>query len=108
MTSGYTVSGFKVVVDGLAYVKKMTVPNDPNKLIDELSAHILGIPVSASHKAQLKKDILLSGQSDDLYWTTAWDLYISTPSNAANTKYVTTAITNLIKYMVDLPEYQLC
>lgn len=108
VTSGYTVSGFKVVVDGLAYVRKMTAPNDPNKLIDELSAHILGLPISASHKAQLKKDILLSGQSDDFYWTGAWDLYISTPSNAANTKYVTTAITNLIKYMVDLPEYQLC
>jgi len=108
VTNGYTVSGFKVVVDGLAYVKKMAAPRDPNKLIDELADHVLGIPISAQHKAQLKRDILLSGQSDDLYWATAWDLYISTPSNAANTKYVTTAITNLIKYMVDLPEYQLC
>jgi len=108
VTNGYTVSGFKVVVDGLAYVKKMAAPRDPNKLIDELADHILGIPISTQHKAQLKRDILLSGQSDDLYWATAWDLYISTPSNAANTKYVTTAITNLIKYMVDLPEFQLC
>jgi uncharacterized protein (DUF1800 family) len=108
VTSGYTVSGFKVVVDGVNYVRKMAAPRDPNKLIDELADHILGIPISAQHKAQLKRDILLSGQSDDLYWATAWDLYLSTPSNAANTKYVTTAITNLIKYMVGLPEYQLC
>lgn len=108
VTSGYTVSGFKVVVDGLSYVKKMAAPRDPNKLIDELADHILGIPISAQHKAQLKRDILLSGQTDDLYWATAWDLYITTPSNTANTKYVTTAITNLIKYMVDLPEFQLC
>ncbi len=106
--NGYTVSGFKVVVDGLTYVKKMPAPRDPNKLIDELADHLLGIPISTQHKAQLKRDILLSGQSDDLYWTTAWDLYISTPSNMANTKYVSTAITNLIKYMVGLPEYQLC
>jgi uncharacterized protein (DUF1800 family) len=108
VTSGYTVSGFKVVVDGLTYVRKMGAPRDPNKLIDELAEHVLGITISAQHKAQLKRDILLSGQSDDLYWATAWDLYISTQSNAANTKYVTTAITNLIKYMVGLPEYQLC
>jgi len=106
--NGYTVGGFKVVVDGLTYVRKMPAPRDPNKVIDELADHLLGISISAQHKAQLKRDILLSGQSDDLYWTTAWDLYISTPSNMANTKYVTTAITNLIKYMVGLPEYQLC
>jgi uncharacterized protein (DUF1800 family) len=108
VNNGYTVSGFKVVVDGLAYVRKMPSPRDPNKVIDELADHLLGIPISTQHKAQLKRDILLSGQSDDLYWATAWDLYISTPSNMANTKYVTTAITNLIKYMVGLPEYQLC
>lgn len=108
VASGYTFSGFKMVVDGLSYAKKMTSPSDPNKLIDELVANLLCIPLSVSHRAQMKKDILLSGQSSDYYWTNAWDLYVSTPSNAANTKYVTTAITNLIKYIVDLPEYQLC
>jgi hypothetical protein len=108
VVSGYTFSGFKMVVDGLSYAKKMAAPSDPNKLIDELVANLLCIPLSVTHKAQIKKDILLSGQSSDYYWTSAWDLYISTPSNAANTKYVTTAITNLIKYIVDLPEYQLC
>jgi uncharacterized protein (DUF1800 family) len=108
VVSGYTFSGFKMVVDGLSYAKKMAAPSDPNKLIDELVANLLCIPLSVTHKAQIKKDILFSGQSSDYYWTSAWDLYISTPSNAANTKYVTTAITNLIKYIVDLPEYQLC
>ena len=108
VVSGYTFSGFKMVVDGISYAKKMAAPGDPNKLIDELVANLLCIPLSVSHRAQIKKDILLSGQSSDYYWTNAWDLYVSTPSNAANTKYVTTAITNLIKYIVDLPEYQLC
>ncbi len=108
VTTGYTFSGFKMVVDGLSYVKKMAAPGDPNKLIDEMTGNLSCITLSSQHKAQMKKDILLSGQSSDYYWTTAWDLYISTPSNTANTKYVTAAITNLIKYIVDLPEYQLC
>lgn len=106
-TTGYTLNGFKMVVDHIAYSKGFTSPGDPNLLIDDMVDHLLGVPISSSHRAQLKRDILLSGQSQDYYWTNAWDTYISTPSNAANTKYVTTALTNLIKYFVDLPEYQL-
>jgi uncharacterized protein (DUF1800 family) len=108
VTTGYTLNGFKMIVDVIAYAKGFASPGDPNLLIDDIVEHLLGVPISASHKAQLKKDILLSGQSQDYYWTNAWDTYISSPSNATNTKYVTTALTNLIKYFVDLPEYQLC
>ena len=94
-------------VDPIAYAKGFTNPGDPNLLIDDLVDHLLGVAISSTHKAQLKRDILLSGQSQDYYWTNAWDTYISSPSNATNTKYVTTALTNLMKYFVDLPEYQL-
>ena len=108
VTTGYTFSGFKMVVDTIAYAKGFANPGDPNLLIDDIAEHLLGVNISAAHKAQLKKDILLSGQSQDYYWTNAWDTYLLSPSNTANTKYVTTALTNLIKYFVDLPEYQLC
>lgn len=106
--TGYTFSGFKMVIDGVAFIKKCSAPGDPNKLIDELATHLLGIGISQSHKNQLKRDILLSGQSMDYYWTNAWDLYLTNPSNMSNTKYVNTAVTNLIKYLLNLPEYQLC
>jgi uncharacterized protein (DUF1800 family) len=108
VTTGYTLNGFKMFVDPIAYAKGFASPGDPNLLIDDMMDHLLGVPISATHRAQLKRDILLSGQSQDYYWTNAWDTYISSPSNATNTKYVTTALTNLIKYFVDLPEYQLC
>lgn len=108
VTTGYTFSGFKMVVDSIAYTKGFAAPGDPNQLISDIADHLLGVGLSASHRAQLKRDILLAGQSEDYYWTNAWDTYLSTPSNAANTKHVTTALTTLIKYMVDLPEYQLC
>lgn len=104
---GYTFSGFKMVVDPIAYAKTMRQPSDPNALVDEMTVELLGIPLSVQHKQQIKKDILLSGQNNDYYWTTAWETYINQPGNASNTKYVISALTNLIKYMVDLPEYQL-
>jgi hypothetical protein len=49
----------------------------------------------------------LNGQSLDIYWTQAWDLYISTPTNAANTTSVRTKIRDLVKYLMNLAEYQL-
>lgn len=105
--NGFTFGGFKMIVDGPAYVRKFSAPGDPNKLIDDIVQHILGVPISTSHKAQLKKDILLAGQTEDYYWTTAWDTFIQTPSNMANATFVNNAIKNLIRYLVDLPEYQL-
>ncbi|MEY3059673.1 MAG: hypothetical protein RL000_1025 [Bacteroidota bacterium] len=105
---GYTFGGFKMVVDGVSWIKLFPNPEDPNSLVEALCVHLLGIDISAAHKAQLKTDFLLAGQSQDYYWTDAWELFISTPSNMANTKHVSTAVTSLIKYLVDLPEYQLC
>ena len=107
VNTGYTFSGFKMIVDVIAYAKGFTAPSDPVKLIDEMVAHLLPLGLSAAHKAQIKRDILLTGQSTDYYWTNAWDTYISTPGNVTNTKYVATALTKLVTYLVDLSEYQL-
>jgi hypothetical protein len=96
-----------MIVDVLTYSRKMTSPRDPNKLIEEISSHLLGISISSQHRDQLKKDILLTGQTEDYYWSNAWDTYISSPTNESNTKYVKNALTSLIRYMIELPEYQL-
>lgn len=108
VTFGFTFGGFKMVVDGVNWIKLLPNPSDPNSLIEALCIHLLGLDISIAHKAQLKTDFLLVGQSQDYYWTDAWELFLSTPSNMANTKHVSTAITSLIKYLMGLPEYQLC
>lgn len=108
ITTGYAVNGFKMIVNSLSYAKNFQNARDPNVLIDNICNHILGIDISITHKNQLKRDILLSGQTDDYYWTGAWDLYLNSPSNTSNTNYVTNALTNLLKYLINLPEYQLC
>lgn len=107
-TVGYTFGGFKLVVDAANWVKNFSNPGDPGKLIDDLCSHLLGVNISLAHKLQIKTDILLAGQLQDYYWTDAWNLYLTTPSNAANTKHVVNALTTLIKYFINLPEYQLC
>ena len=108
IATGYTVNGFKMIVNAVDYIKNFKFPGEPNVLIDDISKHLLGIDISIEHKNQIKRDILLSGQMNDYYWTTAWETYLSTPGNTSNTNYVNNALINLLKYMINLPEYQLC
>lgn len=107
VVSGYTFNSKKIQLDPLAYARTFSNPSDPNAFIFELTERLLGLDISAASKAQLKKDILLNGQSLDIYWTQAWDLYISTPTNTANTTSVRTKIRDLVKYLMNLAEYQL-
>jgi len=107
IVSGYTFTGKKLQIDGAEFAKTLSNPRDPNSLIDDLTAVMFRIDISAASKAQLKRDILLSGQSTDFYWTEAWDLFISNPLNATNTISVKNKLRDLIKYLMNLAEYQL-
>ena len=105
--SGYTVSGNKLWIDAASFIQKLPNPGDPNKLIDDILKIIYRIDISAASKLQLKTDILLGGQSTDFYWTDAWNLYLSSPGNTANTNTVKNRLRDLFKYFMDLSEYQL-
>lgn len=107
VVSGYTYNSKKILIDGSEFAKLLPNPSNPNALIDDSLKYLYRISISASLKAQLKKDILLSGQITDSYWTDAWNLFIATPTNTANTTTVKNKLRDLYKYLMDLPEYQL-
>lgn len=105
--SGYTLSGFQMIINATEWVKKFNQPANPNQLINEVTQRLLRVDISAASKQQLKRDILLGGQSDDKYWTDAWNLFLSTPGNTSNTNTVKNRLRDLTKYIMNLPEYQL-
>lgn len=107
IVSGYSFGGKRIQVDGLGLVQQLNAPSDPNALINQLTSYLYRIDLSDASKAQLKRDILLSGQTSDHYWTDAWNLYISNPGNTANTTTVRNKIRDLLKYLLNLAEYQL-
>ncbi len=107
VVSGYTYNAKKILVDGSEFAKLLPNPGNPNALIDDSLKYLYRIGLSATLKAQIKKDILLSGQITDSYWTDAWNLFISTPTNTANTTTVKNKLRDLYKYFMDLSEYQL-
>lgn len=107
ISNGYTFNGKKMQIDAATFVQTLSDPGNPNKLIDDLLKLMFRIDISAASKNQLKTDILLGGQSTDFYWTDAWNTFISNPGNASNTNTVKTRLRDLIKYFMDLSEYQL-
>jgi uncharacterized protein (DUF1800 family) len=107
IVNGYTFNSKKIQIDGAEYVKTLSNPANPNILIDDLVSALFRIDLSAASKAQLKRDILLSGQTTDSYWTDAWNVFINNPGNTANTTTVKNKLRDLIKYLMNLAEYQL-
>ena len=103
---GYTRSGQKIIIDPVAFTKKLSNPSDPNILMNDALRILFRIDLSAASKTALKNQILLSNQSQDYYWTNAWAAYISSPT-AANYQVVYTRLRDLYKYLMDLAEYQL-
>lgn len=105
--SGYTRSGKNIKIDFTIFARLMPNPGDPNALISDSLTYLFRLPLSQASRDQLKTDILLSGQSQDYYWTNAWTAYIANPNDAANATIVKTRLRDMYQYMMKLAEYQL-
>lgn len=106
INSGYLISGQRVKFDCVALAQTFLNPGNPNDLIDEAVNRFFRNPLSASSKAQIKTQILLTGQQWDYYWTNAWMAYTANPTTA-NFNTVNSRLMNLFKYLFNLAEYQL-
>ncbi len=107
MLTGYTFNTKKIIVDGAEYAKTLSNAGNPNILIDDLIKYLFRMDLTTASKNQIKKDILLAGQSQDYYWTDVWTLFINNPSNTANATLARNRVRDLIKYLMNLSEYQL-
>jgi uncharacterized protein (DUF1800 family) len=107
VVNGYTNSGKKIIIDPVAYVKTMSNPGDPNILIADIVNHIYRVPLSVTSRNIIKKDILLTGQDQDYYWTNAWNAHIANPADMMAYTAVYTRLRDLLKYFMNLAEYHL-
>jgi uncharacterized protein (DUF1800 family) len=105
--AGYTRSGKNIKIDHTLFASSMPDPGNPNALISDSIKYLLTLPLTQASRDQLKRDILLSGQSTDAYWTTAWNTFVTTPGNTANANIVKTRLASLYQYIMRLAEYQL-
>jgi hypothetical protein len=107
LLTGYTRSGKNIRIDPTVFAKSLPNPGDPNALISDSIIYLFRLPLTQASRDQLKKDILLSGQTSDFYWTNAWTAYIANPNDMTNANIVKTRLKDLYQYLMKLAEYQL-
>ncbi len=108
-TAGMALGGGKKLwVDTVKFTDSFgqDIASDPNLLIDNALQLLYRVPPTAAMRAFLK-NILLSGQASDHYWTDAWLAYKAAPTNTAALNIVTARLQAFYKFLVRNPEYQL-
>lgn len=108
ISSGYTFGGYNLQLNCARMAARMPNPSDPNQLILDLNKYFLRRTLSQSLRDSIKVDILLSGQSQDYYWTNAWNAYAFSPEDLDAFSVVNNRLKNLMLYLLTkLEEYQL-
>lgn len=105
---GYTIGGFSLRIDPLKFAKLFdnATVRIPANFIDALLDFLHTVEVSQAQKDYMKS-VLLSGQVADSYWTDAWDDYYGDQSNTTYQNIVGLRLISLIKYLMNLSEFQL-
>lgn len=108
LNSGFSAgTGTAIKIDPMHLAKKYYSAGEPNFLIDFYIDLLLGLDLSKTLKDTYKTNTLLSGQSQDYYWTNAWAAYIGNP-NTTNTNTVRTRLVSLLTELTHLAEHNLC
>ena len=104
--NGYTAT---IQVDVIAWVQQFpdATISDPDALVQACIDMLLPIDLSASVKSTLKTQNLLSNQTTNSYWTTAWNNYTSSPTNTTYISTVKTRLKGLLQTITQLAEFQL-
>ena len=106
-STGYSLGGTeRLKIDPLHFTEQFLNAADPNALINEFLQLMHTVDVDQSQRDYLKS-VLLSGQINDNYWTTAWNAYLNDPTNTTKANVVSSRLSALIKYLMNLSEFQL-
>jgi uncharacterized protein (DUF1800 family) len=101
-----TNSIYGMKVDVLAFTATLDNPSDPVLLIEEAFRLLHPLPADAAVKLSLK-NILLSGQTSDYYWTTAWLNYVGAPTNTTYANTARTRLQTLYQAITNMAEFHL-
>jgi len=107
LSSGFNAgTGTTLSIDIPGFTQQYADAADPDMLVDYFASLFSGIDISPGEHDNLK-NILLSGQTSNAYWTAAWEDYIANP-NTENTSIIYSRLSSLLTTMLRLPEHQLC
>lgn len=95
----------KMVIDTIKVAEMFDKPDDAAALVDDLVEYLYTLDVSSDQKEHMQS-YLLSGQAAS-YWKDAWDAYQADKNNQILRDVVELRLQGLLKYLMNLGEYQL-
>ena len=107
ISTGDMMNGTTLQIDAIAFASLLSNPGNADQLISDSLAVLIQPPMSDSSVLLLKQTILLSGQTNDAYWTQAWTAYTANPTDMTAYTTVNTRLRAFYKYLMNLPEYHL-
>ncbi len=99
--------GLIPAIDVIAFADAMSNPADPNLLVTDALKYLFRIPLNQVNIDYIKTTYLLNMLTNDVYWTQAWNLFNLDRTNVANKGVIKSRLQGMIKYMVDLAEFQI-
>lgn len=96
----------KPAVDVLTYVKTLSDPSDPARLINDMTAQMLAITLTQSQKDFLTDTVLLNALPR-YEWGVEWNDYVRNPNDAAKKQAVQMKLTTFLQYLFRTALYQI-
>jgi uncharacterized protein (DUF1800 family) len=96
----------RYVFDSVTFLQQFPNPEDPIKVIDNLTQNFFAIDLTEAQKDQLLSTVLLPNLPE-YEWTNEWNEFMRTPNDVQKRNQVKTRLDNLIRYMMRLAEYQI-
>ncbi len=103
--NGIKIGQKRYKLDLVGVVQLTSNPSSPTVVVDELTKLLLPLPTNSSLKAYLKT-VLLPGLPD-FEWTTEYNNHIADPTDENIKMSLESKIRNLLKAILELPEFQL-
>ncbi|MCB9260995.1 MAG: DUF1800 domain-containing protein [Flavobacteriales bacterium] len=98
-------NGLSIKIEPTAVAEMFPKPESATDLVNDMVKYFFTLDVSSDQKEYMRS-FLLSGQAES-YWTAAWNDYQADKTNAVKKNVVTLRLRGLVKYIMNLAEYQL-
>lgn len=106
VVTGVSNRGYTLKIDPFTMAELTSDPSDPDVLLDELLPHMHTLDVSQDHRDYMKS-VLLAGQQQNSAWTDKWNDYKNDPTNTTKKSIVNFRLVTVLKFMMNLSEFQL-
>lgn len=103
--NGFRINGEQMSLDVFKFIKTIDDPYDPNNVIAEFAKILMPQPLT-ENQMTLLKEIILPGLPDHV-WGTEYVNYEENPNDMQLAGIIETKLRNLIKTMMNMPEFYL-